>query len=250
MAVTHIGTPASDTQRLRFQGKDTLAELVGQYTFTEAIYLAATRRKPDPIQTRLLDACLVLLMDHGITPSALVARLVADSLPGQAQAAIAAGLLTVGDRFIGTMAGAGEILASRAQGEVGIEDWARQTVARYLAARQRIPGFGHPAYTPDDPRTLALFSIAAATGISGSHIKAIRAIESEIAEQSGRRLTLNATGAIAAVLTEIGFPVAAMRSLAVVSRSAGLLAHVLEESQTHGVEEVSSYAQTAFVYSD
>jgi len=40
---------------------------------------------PTPSQTKCLDACLTVLMDHGITPNALVARLVHDSVPEDLQ---------------------------------------------------------------------------------------------------------------------------------------------------------------------
>ena len=44
-------------------------------------------------------------------------------------------------------------------------------------------------------------------------------------------MTINATGASAALLGEIGIPLKVMRGVAVVSRSAGLVGHILEESQ-------------------
>ncbi len=110
MKRTRIGTPTYDTGRLLFRGKDTLKELVGEVTFTEGVFLAVTGRLPEPRQTRILDACLVILMDHGITPSALVTRLVADTVPTDIQVSMAAGLLTVGNKFMGTIAGCGALL--------------------------------------------------------------------------------------------------------------------------------------------
>ena len=107
---TRIGTPTHEIDRLIFRGKDTLNELVGHVTYTEGVFLAVTGKLPTPQQTRILDACLVMLMDHGITPSALVARLVADTVPTDMQVPIAAGLLTVGNKFMGTIAGAGALL--------------------------------------------------------------------------------------------------------------------------------------------
>ena len=72
---TRIGTPTTDVDRLLLRGKDTLNDLVGKVSFTECTFLAVTGRMPSLQQTRILDACLVILMDHGITPSALVSRL-------------------------------------------------------------------------------------------------------------------------------------------------------------------------------
>ena len=52
---------------------------------------------------------MVILMDHGITPTALVARMVHDSLPEDVQLPMIAGTMMVGNKFAGTMAGAGAI---------------------------------------------------------------------------------------------------------------------------------------------
>src|SRR5262245_16523281 len=143
---TRIGTPTSDTSRLRLRGKDTLKDLVGKVTFTEGVFLAVTGRLPDQRETRILDACLVILMDHGVTPSALVTRLVADSVPADVQVPIAAGLLTVGNKFIGTIAGCGAILEKGAASGLAPERWAAETVAEYARTKRRFPGFGHPDY--------------------------------------------------------------------------------------------------------
>jgi citrate synthase len=102
---TRIGTPTSDTDRLLFRGKDTLNDLVGKISFTEGVFLGVTGKLPDAQQLKILDACLVILMDHGITPSALVTRLVADTVPSDIQVSMAAGLLTIGNKFMGTIAG-------------------------------------------------------------------------------------------------------------------------------------------------
>ncbi len=226
---TRVGTPTKDIERLVFRGKDTLNELVGKVSYTEAVYLGVTGRLPTPQQAKVLDACLVMLMDHGITPSALVTRLVADTVPTDIQIPIAAGLLTVGNKFMGTMAGAAALLqAGAASGKPAVA-WAKSTVTEALSAKRRFPGFGHPDYFPDDPRTLRLFDVGKAAGVSGRYIDMIKLLETEIERQSGKRLPLNATGAIGALLCEIEFPVPAMRGIAVISRAGGLLAHTIEE---------------------
>jgi citrate synthase len=245
---TRIGSPMSEIDRLRFRGKDTLTELVGKATFTECVFLGVAGRMPTPLETRILDACLVILMDHGITPSALVTRLVADSVPTDLQVPIAAGLLTVGNKFIGTMAGAGALLSEGVASALPGEQWAAETVAAYRKEGKRLPGFGHPAYFPDDPRTVRLFAVAAEAGVAGKHIRLARLLETEIAKQGSRKLPLNATGAIGALLCEIGFPVAAMRGVAVVSRSAGLLAHAVEELETETMPHVWTMVTDAVAY--
>ena len=68
-------------------------------------------------------------------------------------------------------------------------------------------------------------------------------------EAGRQRLPLSATGAIGALLCEIGFPVVAMRGVAVVSRTAGLLAHAIEELETGSAAEAWPVVQQAIPYS-
>jgi citrate synthase len=250
MKRTRIGTPTYDTGRLLFRGKDTLKELVGEVTFTESVFLAVTGRLPGPQQTRILDACLVILMDHGITPSALVTRLVADTVPTDIQVSMAAGLLTVGNKFMGTIAGCGALLEKGVASAQAPEQWAAETVAEYVKAKRRFPGFGHPDYFPDDPRTARLFEVAREAGVPGRYIALARTLEAELEKQGGRRLPLNATGAIGALLCEIEFPVAAMRGVAVISRAAGLLAHALEELELGTAWPLTQMAMEVMPYDD
>jgi citrate synthase len=247
---TRIGTPTHDIDRLRFRGKDTLNDLVGKISFTEGVFLAVTGKLPNPQQVKILDACLVVLMDHGITPSALVTRLVADTVPTDIQVSMAAGLLTIGNKFMGTIAGCGAVLEKGIASGLSAEQWAADIVAEYQRTKRRFPGFGHPDYFPVDPRTVRLFQVAEEAGLSGRYVRLVKTLESEIERQGGRRLPLNATGAIGALLCEIEFPVAAMRGVAVISRTAGLLAHALEEQEMGTAWPITQMVMKAIPYDD
>jgi citrate synthase len=244
MASTKIGSHTNDTGRLRMRGRDSLSEVVGKMTFTEGFYFIVTGRLPTAAQTRVMDAALLVLMDHGLTPSALVARLVADSNPDDIQIPLAAGVLMVGNRFAGTMVGAGRILAEGMACPGDKRAWAREVVQRFRQSQRRIPGFGHPYYTATDPRADRLFTIARDAGVKGEHIELLQLLSEAIDEDARKHVTLNVTGALGAVLHEIGFPVDAMRSVAVVGRCAGLVAHVHEEQQSPIVPGLLSFSET------
>jgi citrate synthase len=225
---TRIGTSTADTARLRMRGRDTLTDVVGRMSFAEAFYLIVTGREASERERRVMDAALIILMDHGITPTAMVSRLIRDSLPDQPQVAVAAGVRMVGDKFAGTMAGAGAYLMEGI-GQPDTREWAKALVARFRASRRRLPGFGHPHYALTDPRAERLFEIAKAAGCEGRFIELIGHVNAALDEAQGKHVVLNVTGALGAILCEIGFPVAAMRGVAVVGRAGGLVAHVLEE---------------------
>jgi len=75
----------------------------------------------------------------------------------------------------------------------------------------------------------------------GNYIDLVQMLGEEIDKAAGRHLTLNVTGALGAVLNEIGFPVEVMRSVAVIGRAAGLVAHICEEKQNPVVPAVVDF---------
>ena len=162
----------------------------------------------------------------------LALRGVTACVPGNSEAmqsAVAAGLLGVGGTFIGTMEGAATLIDEILSSTLGPAQQALVIAKRMKAAGQQVPGFGHPFHRPDDPRSPRLFEVAGEAGVQGDHIAALKHLSSAVDEVWGKHLTINATGAVAAVLGEIGIPQKIMRGLAVVSRSAGLVGHIHEE---------------------
>jgi citrate synthase len=245
---THIAS--SDTHSITVRGKDLVNELIGRYTFTETFYFLVTNRFPTAPQARVLDACLVTLMEHGFTPSSLIARMTLDSGPDQVQVAIASGLMVVSNVFVGTMEGCARILQRGMQQGGDPEAYCREVVAEHRAAKKPMPGFGHPFHKPDDPRSPRLFAIAAEAGIEGRYVALLQQLAGEVDRAYGRHLTINATGAIAALLLEIGIPTDIMRAIAVVSRAGGLAGHVVEEYATHSARHIWALAEEHIPYED
>ena len=217
------------TDAIYIRGASLVDDLIGKLTFTEMMYFQLLGERPTPAQTRILDAVLVTLMEHGLTPSAITTRLIYDSCPEAVQAAVAAGLLGVGSTFIGTMEGCAKNLEEILSAPGGEAACAKAIARRLREAKQPIPGFGHPHHKPDDPRSPRLLAIAEEAGVPGRHIRALRLLAAEVDAAWGRHLTINATGAIAALLGEIGVPREVARGVAVVSRAAGLVGHIREE---------------------
>ena len=243
--VTNIAT--SDTGSVTIRGKDLVHDLIGQRGFTETLYFLICDAFPAPGQARVLDACLVTLMEHGWTPTSLIARLMADSVPGQPQVAMAAGLLAVGDVFAGTMDGCARILHDGVLAPDAAA-YCEAVVAGHRAQRRPMPGFGHPFHKPDDPRPPRLFQVAAEAGHDGRYVALLRLLGETLDRQAGRHLTINATGAIAALLLEIGLPVSVMRAVAVVSRAGGLAGHLVEEGRTHAAREIWRLTEEGIPY--
>lgn len=241
---TNIGK--HDSQSVTLRGRDLVNELLGKCSYTEVFYLLICGRMPEQGEARVLDACLITLMDHGMTPHAIVTRLVGDCNPDDAQTAIAAGLLCVGDVFAGTMDGCGKILEKGIREGGDAAAYCKSVVDQHRSERRAVPGLGHPVHKPDDPRTPRLFEIARLNGVNGRYIDLLQTLAAAADEAYGRHLTINATGAIAALLLEIGLPVSAMRGVAVTSRCGGLVAQLAESRPQKGGLAIHALVEEAF----
>ena len=228
--------------------KSLCRELIGKLTFTEMLFFHVLGRMPSEAETAVVDACLVTLMEHGLTPSALAARLVYSSAPEAMQGAVAAGLQGVGSVFAGTVEGCAVLLVRLLASKRGIEAEARRIAERHRQAKEPIPGFGHPTHKPDDPRSLRLFELAESRGVAGRHVGAVRALSQAVDEVYGRHITINATGAIAAVLGDCGVPAEIMRGFALISRCAGLVGHVHEEQRKPAMRAIWEASEHAVPY--
>src|SRR5213082_3119866 len=154
---------ASTKDKITLLGHDLAEEVMGNVGFGELAFWLATQRRPAKGETRVFEAVLAALADHGFTPTAIVTRLTYLSAPESVQGALAAGLLGGGSRFLGVTEDAGRFLADTLSGaaELPGDDAAFDALA--LAAvrtareqRRLVPGLGHPIHKVTDPRTPAL----------------------------------------------------------------------------------------------
>lgn len=244
----HTEIAGSDETSITIRGFDLVDDLIGTRTFTEATYLSMCGRLPNRTETIVLDACLVTLMEHGITPSSLIARMMIDSVPEEVQVAMAAGVSAVGSVFVGTMEGCAGILQAGIQQGGDHDAYCTRVVAEHRAERRALPGFGHPHHKPDDPRSPRLFDVARRAGVDGRYIDLLQRLGKTFDAAIGRHMTINATGAIGALLLEIGVPLQILRGVAVVSRAAGLMAHIREEQDQHSARHIWDLAAKTIPY--
>lgn len=228
----------STPDRIVVRGKDLPNELLGKVNFGDMAFLDLTGRLPSAQESIVFNAILVTLVEHGVTPSALAARLTYAGAPESLQAAVAAGLCGLGTVFVGTMEGAARMLydalpreRSRSIDAAALDALAQQVVADFRARRTAIPGIGHPIHKPIDPRTPRLFQLAAENRLAGNYVALMQRIAAAAERASSRTLPINATGAIGAISCELGFSAAIVRGFGVMARAVGLVAHLLEESE-------------------
>jgi citrate synthase len=232
------GIGASTADSITVCGRDLPGELMGGVSFTELAFLLVSGRLPSTSETRLLDAVLVSLADHGLTPTVLAARLTHAGAPEALQGAMAAGLLGAGSVFLGPAedtarflqaALAGIDLPPGESGDAALRPVAEEAVRARVATGARVPGLGHPVHKVTDPRVPRLYAIAAECGLLGSHLRLLRAVGEAYARIAGRRLPINGAGAAGAALADLGIPPELARGFALLARTAGLIGHLAEE---------------------
>lgn len=242
----------STPDRIGVMGYDLVNDLIGRVNLGDMGFLEITGRLPDARESRMFNAMLVTLAEHGIVPSTLAARLTYTGAPESLQAAVAAGLLGLGSVFVGSTEDAARMLMKalpKANSKTSLTTIADRIAADYRAGGRILPGLGHPIHKPIDPRVPRLFAIARATGFSGPYVRLMQLIAKRAEKLHGRALPINATGAIAAILCEMQLPPQIARGVGVMARAVGLIGHLLEESRRpmareiwHRVEEEASAA--------
>ena len=101
---------ASTRETITLLGADLARDVMGSVGFGELAFWLATQRRPTAGETRVFEAVLAALADHGFTPTAIVTRLTYLSAPDSVQGALAAGLLGGGSRFLGVTEDCGRFL--------------------------------------------------------------------------------------------------------------------------------------------
>lgn len=232
-------TPLSthDATSVFIRDKNVSDEIMGEMNFGSAIFYILTGDEPSDDEERVLNAMLASLMAHGTTPHALATRLTLLGEPKSLQGAVASGLLGVGSRFAGAMEQCSRELqevADHGDVDAAVSD----LVDEYRSTKTPFSGIGHPYFDPVDPRAERLFELVEGTGIPGIHTEVLLQIQESFEDATGYDLPVNVTGAIAAITADMGLPPEGARGIAVISRSAGLVAEVLDEFESPTAREV------------
>jgi citrate synthase len=228
--VSHISQAHPD--RVEVRGRDLCRDLMGTVSFTEYFHLLLTGRQPTEDERFFLDVLLVAIAEHGMMPSNVAARMTLAADPGSLQGAVAAGILGCGPVVLGTSEACAllleeaqeRVVSGAAPAEVALD------VARSIrASGGKVPGFGHPLHRPHDPRAERILELADMRAVGGPHVLLARCLRDGVAEAWGKPLTMNVAMPIAAVMLDLGYSAADVKTVPILARTAGLLAHLVEE---------------------
>jgi citrate synthase len=228
--VSHISQAYAD--RVEVRGRDLTGDLMGRLSFTEYFHLLLTGDEPTDDQRYFLDLLLIAIAEHGMMPTNVAARMTLAADPGSLQGAVAAGILGCGPVVLGTSELCAQLLErgrTRVDDGEPVERVGADLAREVREAKGKLPGFGHPVHRPLDPRAERILELADERGVSGPNVALARALRDGAEQAWGRPLTMNVAMPIAAVMLDLGFPAAAVKSVPILARTAGLLAHLAEE---------------------
>ena len=196
-------------------------DLIDKVSFTDAIWLELNGELPTDKERAMLDSILISTIDNGMGPPSVTNARNSASAGNPMQAAVAAGVLGVGESHGGAIEECARLL------QLGLA--ADKLVEKVISGGDRIPGFGHKVYKDEDPRATQIFNKAKELGFFGEHCELAKAVEGKLEELKGKKIVINVDGAIAAVISDMGFDYRLGKGFFLIGRVVGLVAHVFEE---------------------
>ena len=160
-----------------------LDNLIGSKSYAEVCFLLLKGELPNQNEAKMLDAIFVSCIDAGIaTPSAVAARTVFSG-GNSLNAAVAAGVLTLGDAHGGAIEKAAKMFQDYLKGKEGLKDddikeMAANIVEDALKNKKRLAGYGHKLHNVD-PRTKRLLDVAKDLNFGGNYVKLAVGIDDE-----------------------------------------------------------------------
>jgi citrate synthase len=245
--VTGLGKAELD--RVLVRGIDLNEELVGKITFADMLFLELVGHIPTPEQARMVDALLVVLVEHGMVSNVISARATYHSAPESIQGAVAASLLAAGSVHLGSSEWCAKMLVDAlASDDRDADAIAADIVARFARERTRIAGIGHRTHSQGDPRAQRLFQVARETGVYGRYCELIERLAVLAGERAGRLLPVNVTGAIGAIALDLGLPWQMTKAFALIGRTLGAMAHIGEEIRNPMSTTIDAMVRDVLVY--
>ncbi|NOY88017.1 MAG: citryl-CoA lyase [FCB group bacterium] len=213
--------------KIRVRGYN-ITDIMEKLSYAETVYLILKGELPSKAEAELMNAILVSSIDHSATPPSVLGARTVISGGNSLNAAVAGGVLVIGDTHGGAIENSARIMQQWAKKDDDVNNIAEELVTWLKENKKRMPGFGHRLHKVD-PRTAKLFEIAQRNGYKGKHIDLCKAIEKTLEQKLGKKLPINVDGAIAAVISDMGFDWRLGKAFFIISRVPGLVAHAYEE---------------------
>lgn len=206
-----------------------IADLMGNSSFGEVVYLLFTGEWPTKEIGHLIEAIIVSSIDHGVTPPSIQSARTVSSTGASLSASVAAGIMSINRHHGGAIENCASQLSEiiKLSKDFNLEKAVEQKISMWKSLGVRVSGFGHRIHSAD-PRTIKIFELGENAGVNGEHVQAAKMIE-KVFMDSGKNLPINVDGAIAAILADLKIKPEFMNGFFMIARTPGLIAHACEE---------------------
>jgi len=222
------GTPVMVAAFERMRRGEDLVPPDPELDTAENFLWMVTGEKPDPLSARVLDVALILHADHTMNASTFTARVVAST---------EADPYTVVTSAVGSLTGplhggANERVLAQLE-DIGEVDKVEAWVDARLLEKKKVMGFGHRVYKVKDPRAEILQGLASelfdALGATPIYEVALR-LEEVMEDRVGHKgIYPNVDFYSGIVYAKLGIPTDLFTPVFAIARTAGWLAHWLEQ---------------------
>lgn len=245
------GLGKAELHRVLVCGYDLNRELVGRITFTDMVSLMLRGRLPTAGEANMLNALLIILVEHGMVSHVVAARMLFHCAPEALQGAVAAALCGAGSVHLGSSEWSAKMLVEALPPDgkaADLDALANSVIDRYAAMKQYIPGIGHRTHAEGDPRAERLYRIARDNGVYGNYCELIQCISRISSERRKRLIPVNVTGAIASIALDMGFSWQITKAFALIGRTLGALGHIAEEIRNPMAANIDAVIKEALDY--
>jgi citrate synthase len=194
-----------------------------------------TGKEPDPLVARMMDVAFILHAEHGMNASTFAARVTGSTL-ADPYAVISAAIATLAGPLHG---GANEdvlaMLRSIPDGVGGVRAWAEEQVA----AKAKVAGFGHRVYKVKDPRATILQGLVGQVfkkfGSTPLYDVAVELEKTMAGLVGSKGVYPNVDFYSGIVYEKLAIPSDLFTPIFAIARTAGWLAHWLEQLETNRI---------------
>lgn len=246
-------TPISgyDSESITIRERTLSSDIMGEMNFGDAAFLIVTGEEPTEAESEVFDVMLTSLLAHGMTSHAVAARLTFGAEPDSVQGAVASGVLGIGSQSAGAVRSAAETLQKIVAAEDPDAAKADLVGDAELTEPFGVSGFsgvGHGYFDPVDPRADKIIQTAERVDVAGEHTRLLGDLQEEFEERTGEDLPINVIGAIGAVASDVGLSPIAAQGIAIMSRTAGLVAAVESENESPLAGDIRSLLSDGIGY--